>query len=95
MPGEVNIPPPCPKAAPNGAPAPDVGGVVVLVDPAVVLGVLAHGLGAGSDVSVLGTGAGVLFAPRKSWNGLGPPMAFKQALAHLCTFSEEYSCHLA
>ena len=33
MPGEVNIPPPCPKAAPNGAPAPDVGGVVVLVDP--------------------------------------------------------------
>ena len=45
--------------------------------PAVVLGVPAQGLGAGSEVSVLGTGAGVLFAPRRSWKGFGPPIAFR------------------
>ena len=37
----------------------------------------AQGLGAGWLVSVLGTSLGVALLPRRSWNGLGPPMAFK------------------
>ena len=64
MPGLVNIPPPCPKAAPRPgvcgvAEVPEVAGAVC--DPCG-----AQGLGAGAVVSVEGVGAGAAAWPLRS-----------------------------
>ena len=69
MPGLVKTPPPCPSAAPR----PGAGGAPVVGGAAPAAG--AQGLGAGAVVSVEGVGAGAPAWPRRSWKGLGPPIA--------------------